>query len=323
MLTRVARFEFRYLLRNPLLWVSAAAAFAMYFVSVSTGVELGSEGGLLQNAAYATLRNYLLASIFFMFVTTSFVADAVLRDDETGFGPIIRSTRISKLEYLAGRFLGAFAVAALCLLLVPLGIWLGTRMPWADPATLGPNRLGRPPLRLLPGRAAQRPRPLRGVLRAGDGHALDDGDLPGRHRLRLGLLRPGGRAGRPAAAGDGARRRRPVRRARPHGRHALLDGGRAQRDAARLRRRPAPTTACSGWASPSSAWRSRTPPTASPTGGCPSASASGGCSPSGRRRPRTNRGRERRRPCPRRGTAVRRCARCCGCARGSRPGRWS
>jgi ABC-2 type transport system permease protein len=141
MLLHIARFEFRYLLRNPLLWVSAAAAFALFFVSTSAGLELGSEGGLLRNAACATLRNYLLASIFFMFVTTSFVANAVIRDDETGFGPIVRSTRIGKPAYLTGRFLGAFAVAALCLLLVPLALWLGSLMPWADPATVGPNRL--------------------------------------------------------------------------------------------------------------------------------------------------------------------------------------
>ena len=142
MLTNIARFEFRYILRNPLLWVTAALAFALFFVSMSVdGFELGSEGGLLENAAYATLRNYLVLSVIFMFVTTSFVANVVIRDDETGFGPIIRSTRITKLEYLIGRFLGAFAIAALCLLVAPLAIWLGTLMPWADPATLGPNRL--------------------------------------------------------------------------------------------------------------------------------------------------------------------------------------
>jgi ABC-2 type transport system permease protein len=141
MLLHIARFEFRYLLRNPLLWATAVATFALFFVAVGTGIELGSEGGLLRNAAFATLRNYLLVSIFFMFVTTSFVAGAVLRDDETGFGPIVRSTRISGFEYLTGRFLGAFAAAALCLLLVPLALWLGSRMPWTDPATLGPDRL--------------------------------------------------------------------------------------------------------------------------------------------------------------------------------------
>jgi ABC-2 type transport system permease protein len=138
----VVRFEFRYLLRNPLAWLTAVATFAFCFISVGAGLEIGSEGGLLQNAAFATLRNYTGVSIFFMFVTTAFVANAVIRDDETGFGPIIRSTGIPKFDYLIGRFLGAFAVAAVLLLLVPLALWLGTLMPWTDPVTLGPNRLG-------------------------------------------------------------------------------------------------------------------------------------------------------------------------------------
>ena len=142
MLTQIARFEFRYLLRNPLLWVTSTLLFALFFFSISTGdFELGSEGGLLENAAYATLRNFVMISVFFMFVTTSFVANAVIRDDETGYGPIIRSTPITKFEYVIGRFLGAFAISACCLLLVPLAILLGTVMPWADPAQLGPNRL--------------------------------------------------------------------------------------------------------------------------------------------------------------------------------------
>src|SRR5829696_8336962 len=142
MLTTIARFEIRYILRNPLLWLTAAFTFALLFAGINVeGFELGSEGGLVMNAAYATLRNYVVITVVFMFVTTSFVANAVIRDDETGFGPIIRSTRITKLDYVLGRFLGAFAVAALLTLFLPLGMWIGTLMPWADPTRLGPNRL--------------------------------------------------------------------------------------------------------------------------------------------------------------------------------------
>lgn len=142
MLTKIARFEFRYLLRNPLLWITAAIMFAMFFVSISTGnFEMGSEGGLLENAAAATLRNYLMLSVFAMFVTTSFVAGAVIRDDQTGYGPIIRSTPITKFDYVFGRFLGAFAIAAVAMLVLPLAILLGSVMPWADATQLGPNRI--------------------------------------------------------------------------------------------------------------------------------------------------------------------------------------
>lgn len=142
MLTKIARFEFRYLLRNPLLWVTSVAVFAMFFIATSVPeFELGSEGGLLANAAYATARNYLIVSAFFMFITTSFIANVVVRDDETGYGPIIRSTPITKFQYLIGRFLGAFAMSAICFLLVPLAMVIGSHMPWADPTHLGPTRL--------------------------------------------------------------------------------------------------------------------------------------------------------------------------------------
>jgi ABC-2 type transport system permease protein len=142
MLLNIARFEFRYLLRNPLLWITAALGFAMVFFSMNLkGWELGSEGGLFRNSAYATVRNSLSFTLMFMFVTASFVANAVIRDDETGYGPIIRSTPITKFEYVIGRFLGAYAIAAACMLVVPVGSLLGTVMPWANPASLGPNRI--------------------------------------------------------------------------------------------------------------------------------------------------------------------------------------
>jgi aminopeptidase N len=142
-LPALAGFELRYLLRNPIVWSAAAVTLLMFFAaSAADGFELGSEGGLLRNAAYATVRGYLGASVLFMFVTTAFVAGAVIRDDETGFGPIIRSTGVTKRDYLFGRFLGAFAVAALCLLAVPLGAWLGSLMPWVDPAVAGAFRPG-------------------------------------------------------------------------------------------------------------------------------------------------------------------------------------
>jgi ABC-type transport system involved in multi-copper enzyme maturation permease subunit len=142
MLIQIAKFEFRYLLRNPLLWMTAAVGFAMVFFSMNLeGWEMGSEGGLYRNSTYATLRNSLMFTLMFMFVSASFVANAVIRDDETGYGPIIRSTPITKFQYVIGRFLGAYAITAACMLVVPVGSLLGTLMPWANPANLGPNRI--------------------------------------------------------------------------------------------------------------------------------------------------------------------------------------
>ncbi len=142
MFLHVTRFEARYLLRNPLLWATAAVTAAALVAGMSaSGPLLGAEGGLLRNAAYATAQNYLGVSVLFMFVTAAFVAGAVVRDDETGFSPIIRATGVARFDYLMGRFAGAFGTAALCLLAVPVATWLGTQLPWADAAALGPNRL--------------------------------------------------------------------------------------------------------------------------------------------------------------------------------------
>jgi ABC-2 type transport system permease protein len=142
MFIEIARFEFRYLLRNPLLWATAAFTFGLLFIATTAGgFELGSEGGLFENASYALLRDYINLSMIFMFATTSFVANVIIRDDETNFGPIVRSTQITKFQYLGGRFCGSFAAAALCMLAMPLAVWIGSAMPFADAATLGPNRV--------------------------------------------------------------------------------------------------------------------------------------------------------------------------------------
>jgi ABC-2 type transport system permease protein len=137
----VARFEFRYLLRNPLLWATAAATFAANVVLMSVDGFGLAEGGVFENSAYTTVQKYVGFSVLFMFVVTSFVAGAVLRDDESGFGPIMHSAPITKFEYVIGRFLGAYVIAALSMLLVPLGILVGSAVPWAEASQLGPTRL--------------------------------------------------------------------------------------------------------------------------------------------------------------------------------------
>ena len=64
-------------------------------------------------------------------------AGTVIRDDETGFAPILRSTRLSKGAYLVGRFGGSIAAALLVMASVPLGIAIGSAMPWLDAEKVG------------------------------------------------------------------------------------------------------------------------------------------------------------------------------------------
>jgi hypothetical protein len=143
MFGRIAAFEFRYQLKNPVLWVAAIFFFLLsYGVLASDNVQVGGVGGnTRENGPFSLTIIQIIFSLFYMFASTAFVANVVVRDDDTGYGPIVRSTRITKFDYLFGRFLGAFLVAALGFLAIPLGVWLGSLMPWVDAETVGPNRL--------------------------------------------------------------------------------------------------------------------------------------------------------------------------------------
>jgi ABC-2 type transport system permease protein len=55
--------------------------------------------------------------------------------------PFIYTAPISKAEYLGGRFLAAFAINALILLVVQLGILAALFVPGVDPGIVGPFRL--------------------------------------------------------------------------------------------------------------------------------------------------------------------------------------
>lgn len=143
MFAKIAAFEFRYQLRQPAFWVIAIIFGLLAFGTVaSDNVSLGSGGNVNRNAPFALAGAHIVFNVFFMLATTAIVANVVARDTQTGFGPMILSTRITKGAYLYGRFFGAFAAVALCYMSIAIGTLLGTFMPWVDPETLGPLRLG-------------------------------------------------------------------------------------------------------------------------------------------------------------------------------------
>jgi len=142
MFSKIALFELRYQFRNPVFWVAAVIFFLLTFgAATSDDIQIGGGGNINANAPLAIIQTHLVLTLFFMFVSTAFVANVIVRDDDSGFGPMVRSTQVRKFDYLIGRFAGAFLAAAAAFAAVPLAIWLGSLMPWVDPETLGPNRL--------------------------------------------------------------------------------------------------------------------------------------------------------------------------------------
>lgn len=118
MLLGVAQFELRYQMRNPVFWVSLFLFFLLGFgVAASENVSIGTPGTVHENSPFAIASMIALTSLFYLFVITSFVANAVVRDDTTGYGPIIKATSIGKRNYVFGRFfwrLGGCAAWIFC-----------------------------------------------------------------------------------------------------------------------------------------------------------------------------------------------------------------
>ncbi len=139
MFLAIARFELRYQLRAPVFAIGAALFFLLTFASVTIDtVQIGARGNVNINSPEALCRTMGIMAIFSLFIVCAFVSNVVLRDDETGFAPLVRATPITDGAYLCGRFAGALAISALVLLMVPLAIWVGAAMPWLDPEKIGP-----------------------------------------------------------------------------------------------------------------------------------------------------------------------------------------
>ncbi|MEA1071587.1 ABC transporter permease/M1 family aminopeptidase [Sphingomonas sp. LY160] len=142
MLLGITRFELRYQLKNPVFWVAIAIFFLLGFgLTASENVSIGTPGAINENSPFAIATATALLSLFYLFIVTAFVANAIVRDDSSGFAPIVRATSVTKTQIVIGRFLGGLLVAWLGYLAVPAGMGIGSMMPWVDPETVGPQKL--------------------------------------------------------------------------------------------------------------------------------------------------------------------------------------
>lgn len=137
---RIALFELRYQLRQPLAWVMCLFFTLMTFLATSTdGVTIGGAiGNIDRNAPWVIIRTLGIMSILGIFITTVFVAGAILRDFDRKNTELMFSRPVSKAQYLGGRFLGAIFISCTIFMGNVVGLLAGNAMPWIDPEQLGP-----------------------------------------------------------------------------------------------------------------------------------------------------------------------------------------
>src|ERR1700678_3656724 len=146
MLASIFFFEFKHRLRRISTYVYFGVFFALglLFTLMSGGafptasVDFGTGGKILVNSPYA-LNGIITYICFFGIVITAAIAGrATYQDIDSKSTDFFYTAPITKLDYLGGRFLGAFAVQFVIFASVGLGTWVGTLTPWLDKTRVGP-----------------------------------------------------------------------------------------------------------------------------------------------------------------------------------------
>src|SRR5437868_9578372 len=147
MVLTIALFELRQRLHRVSTYVYFLVFFALscLFVVMAGGalpnatVEFGTGGKVLVNSPYALNGIIAYVTFFGVVITAAIAGQATYQDVHSNSTDFFYTAPITKLQYLAGRFVGALLVQFVIFASVGLGAWVGTRLPWLDPARVGPQ----------------------------------------------------------------------------------------------------------------------------------------------------------------------------------------
>ncbi len=99
----------------------------------------GGVGNIMRNSPAVVLSILGTFSVFSVLLATIFVGGIALRDFEQRTAELFFATPMKRRDYLLGRFGGGMIAAVAIMLAMALGLFLGSQMPWLDPARLGPT----------------------------------------------------------------------------------------------------------------------------------------------------------------------------------------
>ena len=144
MFNQIFKFELAFHARQPLVHVVSGVLFLLSFGAiVSDNISIG---GTITNININSPFNVIvmLDTISFlasMVAGVAFASSPILRDFDHQVAELFFTTRVSKFNYLFGRFCGAMLFCFVVYFAAAFGVLLGEFMPWIDPERLGPLRL--------------------------------------------------------------------------------------------------------------------------------------------------------------------------------------
>jgi hypothetical protein len=135
----VLRFELAYWFKRPLTLLFFVLFFLLAFFSTAsdTFLNVGGTGQIHRNAPFVLATAVAVLTAIGQIITTAIAGTSVVRDAQLGTQELLFTTRMSRMDYLGGRFAGAFLVMLVIYCALPIGLWVGMHMPWIGADTLG------------------------------------------------------------------------------------------------------------------------------------------------------------------------------------------
>ena len=139
-LREVYRYEVEHRVRSASTWIYGVILFLLA-VWMYLATADGSSSAALANAPERLAGAAVLPGMFGMLISAALFGDAALRDVQAGMDPLVYTSGLRRIEYLAGRFLAALTVNAVLLIAIILGAMVATALVAAsDPESVGPFR---------------------------------------------------------------------------------------------------------------------------------------------------------------------------------------
>lgn len=136
-LREVFRYEVAYRLRRPLTWIFVVIqALLTFWTNLAT-----FESNELFNAPVRLAGGAAIAGMAGILISAALFGDAAMRDFAAEMDPLLFTSRLSKTEYLTGRFLAALTINAMVLVAIPLTQAIVSQLPILRPEQVGPFRL--------------------------------------------------------------------------------------------------------------------------------------------------------------------------------------
>ncbi len=139
----ILRMELAFLRRRATPYLYFAVLFFMAFgatVSDEVQKDFGT-GSVFRNAPVTVAQTLLVLTVIGQVITTAIVGAAILRDVQVKAHELLFTTRVTRLGYLGGRFVGSVLAMIVIYAALPLGAMAGVLGPWVDHTTLEPFRL--------------------------------------------------------------------------------------------------------------------------------------------------------------------------------------